>query len=254
MQTRALHQPVKGVLVTGAAGGIGRALCAAFTRAGYYVVGTDRVNARVRCDRFVRFDLRQLVTKRAAAGAFRRRVRAALDGRPLCALINNAAVQILGGVEQLTPSGFTGTLAVNLIAPFLLVRSFLRDLKRVHGSVVNIGSVHASLTKPGFAAYASSKAGLLGLTRALALELGPAGVRVNIIQPAATRTGMLIAGFKGDRRKLNRLAGYHPLGRIAEPREIAGATVFLVSDQAAFITGAAIDMDGGISARLHDPD
>lgn len=249
-----MKSTTQAVLVTGAAGGIGRALCAAFTEAGYYVVATDRNKGRIRCDQFIRFDLQRLVTKRTAAAALRRRVRTALAGRPLCALVNNAAVQVLGGVNELTPSGFTRTLEVNLVAPFLLVRTFLKELKRARGSVVNIGSVHATLTKPGFAAYAASKAGLLGLTRALALELGPAAVRVNIIQPAATRTGMLIAGFKGDRRKLSRLAGYHPLGRIAEPREIAGAAVFLVSDQAAFMTGAAIDMDGGISARLHDPD
>ena len=244
----------RAVLITGAAGGIGRALCVAFSEAGYYVIATDRARGRLNFDRFIRCELKTLALKRAAAAAFRRRVKSALAGRPLGAIVNNAAVQITGGVDRLTPSDFMESLTVNLAAPFVLVRTFLKDLKRARGSVVNIGSVHATLTKPCFAAYAASKAGLLGLTRALALELGPAGVRVNIIQPAATRTGMLIAGFKGDSNKFGRLAGYHPLGRIAEPREIANAALFLVSDQAAFMTGAAIDLDGGISARLHDPD
>lgn len=249
-----MESRTRAVLITGAAGGIGRSLCEAFTEAGYYVVATDRSSGRVACNHFIRRDLLKLVMQRGVAVDFRRRVKAALGRRPLCALVNNAAVQIVGGVDRLTSSDFTGSLAVNLAAPFLLVRTFLKDLKRARGSVVNIGSIHATLTKPGFAAYAASKAGLLGLTRALALELGPAGVRVNIIQPAATRTGMLVAGFKGDRSKLSRLAGYHPLGRIAEPREIANAALFLVSDQAAFMTGTTLDMGGGISARLHDPD
>ena len=249
-----MKSAAKAVLITGAAGGIGRALCAAFAAAGYFVVATDRGRGRIACDWFIRCDLRTLVLKRAAVVDFRRRVNTALAGRSLCAIVNNAAVQIVGSIDRMTSSDFTQSLTVNLAAPFVLVKTFIKELKRARGSVVNIGSVHANLTKPGFAAYAASKAGLLGLTRALALELGPDGVRVNIIQPAATRTGMLIAGFKGDRKKLSRLAGYHPLGRIAEPREIAHAALFLVSGQAAFMTGAAIDLDGGISARLHDPD
>lgn len=244
----------KSVLVSGAAGGIGRALCETFRASGYYVVATDRRSGDVSCDDFIPLDLREFVTKRRMRMEFARRVRNALAGKPLCVLVNNAAVQILGRVEELTAVEFNSSLAVNLTAPWLLVKTFLKDLKRSRGAVINIGSIHSTLTKPGFVAYATSKTGLLGLTRSLAVDLGPYGIRVNLIRPAATRTAMLAEGFRGKKNPLRRLAACHPLGRIGEPREIAELALFVASEQAGFLTGAALDIDGGISARLHDPD
>jgi NAD(P)-dependent dehydrogenase (short-subunit alcohol dehydrogenase family) len=101
--------------------------------------------------------------------------------------------------------------------------------------------------------YATSKAALVGLTRALAVDLG-SRVRVNAINPAAVATPMLLDGFKGKEALYAALGGMHPLGRIAEPAEIAQVALFLASRKAAFITGAAFDVDGGILSRLHDPD
>jgi NAD(P)-dependent dehydrogenase (short-subunit alcohol dehydrogenase family) len=128
----------------------------------------------------------------------------------------------------------------------------LPDLEKARGSVVNISSVHATLTKPGFSAYATSKAALLGMTRALAVDLGPR-VRVNCVTPAATDTPMLRAGFEGNPAELSALAAMHPSGRIATPEEIARVVLFLASDAASAITGAALAADGGIGGRLHDP-
>ncbi|WP_457618568.1 SDR family NAD(P)-dependent oxidoreductase, partial [Lutibacter sp.] len=95
---------------------------------------------------------------------------------------------------------------------------------------------------------------LLGLTQAMAIDLGSKKIRVNIIQPAATATEMLIAGFKGKEDSLKELEQYHPIGRIAEPKEIAELAVFLVSDKAGFISGSAVGIDGGIGGRLYDPE
>jgi NAD(P)-dependent dehydrogenase (short-subunit alcohol dehydrogenase family) len=118
--------------------------------------------------------------------------------------------------------------------------------------VVNVASIHAEVTKAGFAAYSTTKGALVALTRALALELAPA-VRVNAILPAATDTAMLRAGFAGNQDGFAALDACHPLGRIARPDEIAALAAFLGSSQSGFLTGEAIRVDGGIGAVLHDP-
>jgi NAD(P)-dependent dehydrogenase (short-subunit alcohol dehydrogenase family) len=113
--------------------------------------------------------------------------------------------------------------------------------------------VHAKATKPGIVCYATSKAALAGLTRSLAVDLG-ARIRVNSVNPAAVNTPMLVDGFRNGPEKLQLFARMHPLDRIAEPSEVANVVLFLASDRAAFMSGASIDVDGGIMARLHDPD
>ena len=134
-----------------------------------------------------------------------------------------------------------------------MTQRLLPMLRAARGSVVNIVSIHARLTKAGFSLYAATKGGLEALTRALALELAPE-VRVNAVAPAATDTPMLRAGFGKDVRGLRRLGEYHPLGRIATPQEVAQAALWLASDKASFVTGAVLDVDGGMGALLHDPD
>jgi len=243
----------KAVLITGAAGDIGRALCGAFRAAGYLVVATDRRTARPPCDAFIRLDLRRFVASAAARARFGKQLRKAKGRVPLQALVNNAATQLPAATAAVKPGDFQDSISVNVTAPLLLVKAVLADLKRTRGSVINIGSIHSSLTKPGFVSYATSKAALQGLTTALSVDLGRSGVRVNLIRPAATRTAMLESGFRGRRAARAALGRHHPLARIAEPREIAAAAVFLASDGAGFITGAALDVAGGISGRLHDP-
>ena len=117
--------------------------------------------------------------------------------------------------------------------------------------MVNVASIHANLTKPGFVAYATSKAALVGLTRSMAVDLGRR-VRVNAVLPAATATPMLTAGL-GGAAELEALGAMHPLGRIARPEEIAAAVVYLASEAASFVTGTVLAVDGGVGARLHDP-
>jgi NAD(P)-dependent dehydrogenase (short-subunit alcohol dehydrogenase family) len=112
--------------------------------------------------------------------------------------------------------------------------------------------VHARATKPGFAAYATSKAALHGLTQALAVDLGP-DVRVVGIAPAAINTPMLRAGFEGDPNAFAQLEAVHPAGRIGTPEEVATTIVWLASSAAAFMTGSVLWLDGGVLSRLHDP-
>jgi len=241
------------VLITGAGGGIGVALCSAFHAAGYRVIATDGAWRECACDGFVACDLARLVEDETAREAFHRAVEGRLDGVPLRVIVNNAAVQILGDVSALSLADLSLSINVNVAAPFALVAAFLDSLSAQQGVVLNIGSVHAQLTKPGFLAYAVSKAALAGLTRSLALDLAPRGIRVNEIRPGATATPMLLAGFASDPEALAEVAGMQPLQRLAAPTEIAAMAVFLASREAAFVTGAAVQVDGGIAARLHDP-
>ncbi len=243
---------MKTVIITGAAGGIGQALCLAFRRAGYRVVGTDCKPTVDDCDVFIPLDLAAMARDERAERSGIESLCAVLDENGLNALVNNAALQIVASTPALTARDWQRSLDVNVLAPALLIQGLLPELTRARGSVVNIASVHARATKPGFAAYATSKAALVGLTRSLAVDLGGA-VRVNCISPAATATAMLEAGFEQQPEALEELGLCHPLGRIAQPEEVARAAVYLASDDASFISGAALDVDGGIGARLHDP-
>ena len=240
------------ILITGANGGIGKALCSSFMEAEYFVIATDIEKPKCQCDAYVELNLADLASNHKQN--FYENVIDLLKNLELKGLINNAAIQKLGSVEQIAIKEFTETLNINVSAPLILSQLFLKQLEKAKGTIINIGSIHAKLTKPGFVSYATSKAALLGLTQAMAVDLGAKKIRVNIIQPAATATEMLIAGFEGKEDSLKELEQYHPIGRIAEPKEIAELAVFLVSDKAGFISGSAIGIDGGIGGRLYDPE
>jgi len=243
---------MKIALITGALGGIGQALCTEFQKAGYFVIGTDKREGSCACDAFLNIDIRDLYAKPSVREQVTADVRALLGTHGLKVLVNNAATQILNKTDDIKTEEWDATLETNLIAPFLLLQSLLPDLEKAKGSVVNIASIHAVATKPTFVCYATSKAALVGMTRALAVDLGPR-VRVNAINPAATATPMLLAGFEGRSREFDELAKMHPLERIAQPWEVAKTAIFLASEDAAFISGAVLHIDGGIGGRLHDP-
>ncbi|MNX34285.1 Glucose 1-dehydrogenase 1 [compost metagenome] len=244
---------MKAALITGALGGIGRALCKVFQEEGYRVIGTDRVEGQADCDVFIQADVERLCQDEVYREAFFDEVRLNLLGHRLEVLVNNAAIQLLNRTEDVSTSDWQRTLNTNLVAPFLLAQGLLPELEASQGSVVNMASIHAIATKPGFVCYATSKAALVGLTKAMAIDLGPR-VRVNAINPAATATPMLLAGFEGKGESFQRLSSMHPLERIADPEEVARVAIFLASEQAKFITGAAFNIDGGMGARLHDPE
>lgn len=236
------------VIVTGAAGGIGRALVEVFEEKGVHAIGLGRksVNGLIGCD------LAELGRTGALPEAVRAEIEARLDGRRLRALINNAATQHLGKTAEIAWDKWQETLAVNVSAPFALVRIFLERLEADRGCVLNIGSVHAQATKPEFAAYGTSKAALHGLTRALAVDLGPR-VRICGLAPAAIDTSMLRAGFEDNPAGFAALEAVHPIGRIGTPREVAEAAVWMTGPDAGFLVGTNVYLDGGVLSRLHDP-
>jgi len=243
---------MKSVLVTGSNGGIGSAICHLLKSKGYFVIGSDRQKDINNLDGFIEFDIRDLALSETKREVFACKLKACIGESSFKALINNAAVQILSSIEDLDIEDFRESIDTNLVAPLSLCKLTYSYLKSNKGSIVNIGSIHSKLTKPGFISYATSKAALLGLTQSMSVDCGQY-VRVNAIQPAATATEMLLEGFKDSPEAYETLKAFHPTNTIASPSEIAEAVFFVISDQCLFMNGSVLDINGGIGARLHDP-
>ena len=243
------------VLVTGCKGDIGISICKEFADRGYLVIGTDvHSKPELYCDFYMTCDLVDFVKNEAVNLSFKNSINLFLDENHavLKSLVNNAALQIVKPFKNLSTDDFLNSHIVNSIAPFSLIKYFEDQLNKSNGSIVNIGSIHSKLTKPGFCAYSTSKSSLSGLTRALAVEISQ-NITINAINPAAVETDMLVQGFEGKMDKYKELKDFHPAGRIANPIEIAKLVAFLCIDNPGFITGSEIAIDGGIGSRLHDP-
>lgn len=234
------------VIVTGAAGGIGQAICERFRSGGYRVIGIDRSEARA-ADDWLEVDIGDLGPLREAAAKVS-------SEEALTAVVHNAAIQPMAGAGETEYDAFVETMRVNVLAVDSLVHAARANLAQHGGSVVAVSSVHANATTAGINAYATSKAALEGWVRSAAIDLGP-HIRVNAVRPGAIDTAKLHEGFArwgvhaaADRRAI--LEARTPLRRIGEPKEIASAVAFLASDQASFITGSTLVVDGGASACL----
>lgn len=244
------------VLVTGAAGGVGRAAAELFAQHGWRVWALDIQDPEAALPAGIEFlhsDAADPAQIEAAAGELSAKLPNGLN-----ALVNNAAVQITKPLNETTAQEWDWVHAVNLRAPFLYVKAFYAALLQARGAVVNVSSVHAQATSAEIGAYASTKGGLLALTRAMAIEFAPHGVRANAVLPGATDTPMLAAGLdRGhaaggslDERKAD-LAGKILLQRLAAPAEIAEVIYFLADPaRSGYITGQSIVADGGALARL----
>jgi 3-oxoacyl-[acyl-carrier protein] reductase len=237
-------------VVTGAAAGIGKAITDTALREGASLIVVDRNPINPGSGR--PGEELVLLAEVADLGeeSDRRRVVDAVLGlsRPLDFICNNAGITPRFSFETMAPEQWRHCLAVNLDGPADLTRGLLPALKESSGaSVVNISSIHAGLTSSHMAAYASSKAGLLGLTYALANELGPLGIRVNAISPGYIDTGYM-ADYSDSHRAW--VEQQHPLQRVGVPEEVANVAVFLFSDMASFMTGAVLAVDGGLSVHL----
>ena len=240
------------VVISGVAGGIGRACAVAFTAAGWDVVGIDVV-ARpdgVVVGRYERIDLgvRTATDKLRALFA---------DLGRVDAIVNNAALHIAKPLADTTDEDWAAVLATNAAAPFVAIREAIPYLRASRGAIVNVSSVHAVATSAGLSAYAASKGALVALTRSAAIELGPHGVRVNAVLPGAVDTPMLRKdlGTRGSERGLDDpladISRRTPLGRVGLPEEIASAVLFLAdAERSSFVTGQALVVDGGVLARL----
>lgn len=171
-------------------------------------------------------------------------------------LVNNAGLMQEAGVEGMSLADWQRTLAVNLTAPFLMIKAALPHLRETRGSIVNIGSIEGLGSNPGHAAYCASKAGLHGLTRAVAVDHGPEGIRCNAVAPGWIDTDLnrdFVQSMPDPDTFLDRLRHIHPAGRIGTPEDVAALVALLAADEAGFITGQVYTVDGGRMAQLSLP-
>lgn len=240
----------KKVVITGALGGIGSAIARTFKENGYFVYGLDIKDCTSdNVDCLMAFDINRYCQDQGYQQDWNSRLNDEI--KDLDVLVNNAAIQILDNLKDLKQSDWNESLSVNLTGPMLLSQFFLNRLEEKNGSIINIASIHQQLTKPRFVSYATSKSALIGLTKALAVDL-EGRVRVNAISPAAIQTEMLLAGFDGNQEALDQLRKLHPVQRIGYPQEVAKLVLFLASENSGFIHGANLSLDGGISSVLKD--
>lgn len=244
------------LLITGAAGGIGRATVALFAQKGWRVLGVDRApfgEGFPSNGFFIQAD----ISRGEELEAIFAKAREFTDS--LDALVNNAALQIAKPLIETTVEEWDAVMAANLRSVFLGVKLAYPLLQaRGGGAIVNVSSVHAIQTSANIAAYAASKGGLLALTRAMAIEFASDAIRVNAILPGAVDTPMLRAGLgrghvggNNVQERLDNLARKTVSGKVGQPEEIAHAIYFLAdNEQSSFMTGQALVVDGGATARL----
>jgi len=230
-------------LITGASRGIGRAIAARLLEDGYEVVNFSRgaPAALMPGETFVSVDL-------SDAGRTRRAVAELAAQRQVLYLVNNAGMIQVADIEQVSGQAMHDTLAVNLVAPLLLLQGLLPAMrKQGHGRVVNIGS-RAALGKPGRTAYGASKAGLGGMTRTWALELAASGITVNAVAPGPVATELFNESNPPGHPRTRELAASIPVGRIGQPEDVAHAVAMLLDPRAGFITGQTLYVCGGLTA------
>jgi 3-oxoacyl-[acyl-carrier protein] reductase len=216
-------------VVTGAARGIGAAICAALNADGFSVLGLDLSDAERVAD----------VTDPASVAA------ALADVPRIDVLVNNAGVLIEGALATMPLADFDRQVAVNLRGPFVVTQAVLPKMSK-GGRIINLASELAYLGRAGASAYAAAKGGILALTRSWARELAP-DILVNAVAPGPVDTPLL--GWEAMTPDQQALETLNPLGRIGRPEEIAAVIAFLASDRASFITGQCFSADGG--AAMH---
>lgn len=248
----------KVAIVTGAGSGIGRGIAEFLAEEGAFVLLNDiRAEAadpskKILTEKGHRSEIAiaDIGTKQGVEFVVNEALR---HGKRLDLLVNCAARQIIKPVEDLDVEEWDTVLNVNLKGTFLCSKAAVPFLAQHHGAIVNICSVHARATVGGFASYAASKSGIVALTRAMAIEFAPKGVRVNTLSPGTIDTPLLQAYFDScsdPARARSEFLKFHPIGRFGTPRDIAEMVAFLGSPQAGFITGAEIVVDGGMTALL----
>ena len=240
----------KNVLITGASRGIGAACARAFAAAGcrvavHYHRSADRALALI--DELTAMGADAFAVQADVSDSSQvKRMIAAVEERfgSIGVLVNNAGVALVGLLTDVADDEWRRVTDTNLGGVFACCRAALPAMIRAHrGCIVNIASMWGEVGASCEAVYSASKAGVIGLTKALAKELGPSGIRVNAVSPGVIMTDMM-AGFTED--DLNALREEIPLGSLGTPEDVAAAVLFLASDEARYITGQVLSVNGGM--------
>ena len=237
----------KTVYISGAEGGLGKALCEVFKKDGWVVIGTDiKPCTHANCDFFFQEDVANSGSMRKIHNSLNKK------GIFIQCLINNAAIQLEKKLLETTEEEWNSVIQTNIGSIFLSTKYLFGLLKDC--SIINIASIHSRATSKGLAAYATSKGAVTSLTRAMALELADHGIRVNVILPGAIETEMLRKGLgrkKDPENAIKELIKATPLGRIGNPFDVAYLALFLAENkQSSYITGQEFVCDGGALAKL----
>ncbi len=238
----------KTIAITGAAGGVGQWLCRFFGEEGATIAALDRsdrifelVETLAKDGITVRPAKLELTDTAAVEAAF-----AAFGD--VHVLINNAGISRFPTIAKTSTADWDADMASNLNSAYTCVKAVLPQMvKRRSGSIVNVGSVNGA-SALGDPAYSAAKAGMIAMTKSIAQEYGRDGIRANIVLPGTIRTPIWEQRIAKDPDILKRLERWYPLGRIAEPYEVARVIAFLASDLASAVTGAAIPVDCGLTA------
>jgi glucose 1-dehydrogenase len=246
-------------VVTGSSSGIGQAIAVKLAEDGANVVidyaqdlqGANETLKLIEAAGAKGFVVQADVAKLADASMLIDRALDTFGGVDI--LVNNAGMERKAAFCDVTEEDYDRTLAVNLKGAFFLAQAFVRKRmeKPKGGRIINISSVHEDMAFPGFTPYCVSKGGMRMLMRNLAVELGPLGITVNNVAPGAIGTQMNRSLLE-DRPKLNALLANVPLGRLGTTDDVAAAVAFLASDDGAYINGATILVDGGLSRNYHE--
>ena len=238
-----MNKPSQAILVTGTSSGFGRAIAAGLARDGHRVFATTRgTGTAVPGATHVTLDVTDEASVAAAA-------QAALALGDVRALINNAGRAHGSSMRKTDYASWRRDIALNLDGAFLCIHAFQEYLLAGGGSIVNMGSVNG-IGMYGQPAYSAAKAGLLHLTHCLAVEFGPHNLRVNAIAPGTVRTQAWNHRMAINPAVFEEVTSFYPMGRVALPQDVANAVAFLVSDEAAYLTGVVLPVDGGISAGI----
>ena len=245
-------------IVTGAGHGIGKAIATQLAQEGAAVgiVDIDEDGGQATVDllksngartHFVRGD----ITDFAAVEAAFAEIAATLG--PVTLLVNNAAFSGFGSLDTISLEGWHREININLNGTYHCVRAIVPTMKaQSGGAIVNIASVNA-LRYFGNPSYSAAKAGIISLTQSIASEYGPIGIRCNAICPGSVRTDNVTWKLRQqkDPEVFRKLARWYPIGRVAEPSDVAEAVAFLGAPEAAYITGAVLNVDGGLTAGMN---
>jgi NAD(P)-dependent dehydrogenase (short-subunit alcohol dehydrogenase family) len=245
-------------VITGAGGGIGKSIAIAFAAEGAHVVVADIDSAAgEQTTKEIQEKNGQAISLHADVSdpdSVEKLTKSALSrfGR-IHILVNNAAIQVSKTVTDTTVEEWNRQMAVNVGGVFLCSRSFLPHLRQTRGVIINLSSVNAFFVEPACAGYCATKAAIIGLTKAMAIDHGREGVRVHAICPGYIDAGLAESYFQSqpDPARARADSGkLHALGRIGRPDEVARLAIFLASEESSFMTGSPIIVDGGFSAGL----